>query len=255
MRQFTIQTIVEEGDLKCYSGLKKKEEPKAVIERFEMTELMWQLWFSSVGLDGKGDGAQLMCCCRARWYLFAGLALKLRVRDHLFNRQHQSMSFWWSELGVKHFSGEPFTYVIISHLYYNKCFSREFSQSWNAINFQMLFSNNWHSRDWSPSAVCTFLNSPVKAKPFQLVDRIFLVFLLFFLHSVSYMPFTRGLECWAWCPGGLVLVSPLRSQSTGEVQDAGPQIKPGLFTHCGEDECSFGFRRWLCMLYDTGWGT
>lgn len=48
IRQFTIQAIAEEGDLKCYSGSKRKKKrklkktptPKAVIERLETTELM-----------------------------------------------------------------------------------------------------------------------------------------------------------------------------------------------------------------------
>lgn len=36
---------MEEGDLKCYSGLEKKENPRAVIKRLEMTELPQQLLF------------------------------------------------------------------------------------------------------------------------------------------------------------------------------------------------------------------
>lgn len=51
VRQFTIQAIVEEGNLKRYSG-SRKGKAEAVIERLEMSELMWQCWFSSAGLHG-----------------------------------------------------------------------------------------------------------------------------------------------------------------------------------------------------------
>lgn len=51
VRQFTIQAIVEEGNLKRYSGL-RKGKAEAVIERLEMSELMWLRWFSSAGLHG-----------------------------------------------------------------------------------------------------------------------------------------------------------------------------------------------------------
>ena len=132
------------------------------------------------------------------------------------------MSFWWSKLGVKHFSGEPFTYVIISHLHYNKCFSREFSQSWNAINFQMLFSNNWCSRDPNPSSVCVFLTSPAKGKLFQLgwscsfgvsfKAFLFLPFVFWFL-SVFHKSLSLAIKDWgggldALYPGCLGLTSP-----------------------------------------------
>lgn len=56
MRQFTIQAIVEKGNLKRYSGL-RKEKAEAVIEGLEMCELMWLCWFSSVGLHGGWWGA------------------------------------------------------------------------------------------------------------------------------------------------------------------------------------------------------
>lgn len=39
VRQFTIQAIVEKGNLKRYSGL-RKEKAEAVIEGLEMCELM-----------------------------------------------------------------------------------------------------------------------------------------------------------------------------------------------------------------------
>lgn len=42
---------MEEGNLKRYSGL-RKGKAEAVIERLEMSELMWQRWFSSAGLHG-----------------------------------------------------------------------------------------------------------------------------------------------------------------------------------------------------------
>lgn len=42
---------MEEGNLKRYSG-SRKGKAEAVIERLEMSELMWQRWFSSAGLRG-----------------------------------------------------------------------------------------------------------------------------------------------------------------------------------------------------------